>query len=367
LAVKRAVRLGLVAAGLIGVGLGVALWRTRSSRPTPPPASPFAGSAGTVGGPIPARVPDAGADGKGSASDFVTAAAEIGARLYKCAPAEHFWRKGRLVLAKLEFSPAGALVRGLVLDPQIGERSSLLASLEGCFARALASNAADTGAELTTVWFPLVFAEPHGQDGGAKPSQEPPEVDLLALPSPYPRADLPTRAQGLPWLALCGDGKRPRTWRPVTLHRTTDEDNESFDDVTIEGCGADPGLVPAVRGIGIVEQPVAARVVPGPRSSLGERTIRFSGRRFQIWQEKTGEDASIIVLGFGHEIQVLIADTEGDAYDLIWAGDLDGDHQLDLIVRDADPDAPRVTLFLSSQAPTALPVGRATDAVVPGD
>ena len=154
----------------------------------------------------------------------------------------------------------------------------------------------------------------------------------------------------------------------MTLSRTTDEENDDFDDVAVAGCGANPLFVPAVRGSGLREPPTAARVRAGVRTALGEKAIRFGGRQFRVWQEKVDTERSAIVLMFGRDLQVLLPDVFGDwDFDVAWAGNLDGDGHLDLIVRDGEGDEPRFTLFLSSTAPARLPVGRTSDAQIPGD
>jgi hypothetical protein len=392
LAAKRVVAAGLVAVGLLGLVVGVATRRMRWSG-APSPGSARDAAAGDAAPRAAHHPPDAAADAlRSTAPDLVAASAAIAARLYQCWPASQWWRAGRSALGKFELSEAGALVRGMVLPAQIDEgegghdggSGAFLAAHRACFDGALTSGAADAGATATTVWFPLSFAKPAGPDGGVAqaPPREPPAADILAVPMYYPRSDLPRDLQG-DWLGLCGGGevapwppgtisrsieeRRPPSWRPATLSRIADEENEDFDDVKLDGCEAKERLVPVVRGAVITRQPAPARVAAGPRTALGERNIRFGKRRFQIWQDKISEEASLIVLAFDGQLQVLLPDSMSDDFAVVWAGDLDGDHRLDLVIADDEVDEPRFTLFLSSSASRALPVGRVSDAQVPGD
>ncbi|HLK92752.1 MAG TPA: hypothetical protein VKZ18_22860 [Polyangia bacterium] len=386
---RAAAAAGLVAVGLVGLAVGVASRRMRSGPPAPPFAGPRDAAAAEAAPAAPPAAPrslDAGADARaGAAPDLVAASAAIAARLYQCWPASEGWRAGRLALGRFELSASGALVRGAVLPERPDESDdsgAIPAAPRACFDHALAAEPADAGT-TTTVWFPLAFAQSTADGGpGQAPRREPPIVDLLAVPMYYMRSDLPPVIHG-DWLGLCGGGppspsppatvsrtieeERPPTWRPVTLSRTVDEENDAFDDVHLDGCDPAQRLVPVVRGAVITAHPTPARVAAGPRTERGERTIRFGKRRFQIWQDKISEDTSLIALGFDGQIQVLLPDSLGFDYVIVWAGDLDGDHRLDLIITDDETDEPRFSLFLSSRAPPALPVGWVTGADLPGD
>ncbi len=300
----------LVAIGLLGVAGGLALRRMRSAAPAPP--SPGASDAG-------AALPrgdgaDAGPDVvQTAAPDLVQAAAAIATRLYDCAPPAHGWLHGRSVLARLELGPTGDLTGGRLIEPTDGTPATLPAAASACVAAVLAGStgAADAG-ERTTIWWPLVFVDP-AQANGDDMLETAGTFDLLVVPSAYPRGDIPDQAFDGFWLGLCGDAHHRQAWHRVTLGRTTDEDNDDFDDVSIVGCGDKPDLVPVLRGKQLIDQPPFARVRPGARTALGEKTIRLGGRRFEIWQEKIGDQKAVVGLTFGRDIQILLpGDTLGD-------------------------------------------------------
>jgi hypothetical protein len=367
LSAKRAVVAGLVAVALLGVALGVASRRMRSGAPAPPPSGgPDAGAL------LAAGHADAGPDaGQPAAPDLVRAAAALAARLYGCSEAAHDWQRGRSVLARLELAPTGDLANGRLVDATSGAPAILSGTAGDCVAGVLAGGT-DAGGERTTIWWPLAFVDPAqaSRDDMVKSAGS---FDLLVVPSAYPSSDLPDGAFAGFWLGLCGDAHHRPSWHPVTLDRTTDEDNDAFDDVSLEGCGDKPELVPVLRGGRLLDRPTFARVRPGARAALGEKTVRLGGHRLEIWQEKIGDERAVVGVTFGRDIQILLpGDTIGDLatdsdYALTWAGDLDGDGRLDLIVRDDDPDEGRYTLFASSAAPPGLPVGRAAEAQLPGD
>jgi hypothetical protein len=232
---------------------------------------------------------------------------------------------------------------------------------------------ADASRSQLAVWWPIGRAavrDDRGTDAAVHPT--PPEqlgVDMLVVPSAYPSDGLPAGVTTSPWLGLCG----PKTIRAlpgtVLLDVKPDDENKDFDDVSVVGCGPKPDLVPVIRGPGLDPDAEAtlATVRAKHDSPVDEVAVRLGGDRYRLWQIRSGLPHGILALRDGTTVQVLATDEDPEwSYAVIWAGDLDHDGRLDLIIRDNEPDEGRYRLFLS-HAQRVLPTLFAAEVQLPGD
>jgi hypothetical protein len=243
--------------------------------------------------------------------------------------------------ARFELTSSSVLVSARLFDLDTG------AEVANDCLRRLGTRPAVAGGARQTVWWPL---EPAGTTGGELPLQVP-GVDLLVVPQPYVRSDLPNdlandlapRLDGT-WLGLCGPRTTLSSPREVTLTRDPDLQTPGFDDIGVVGCGTSAGRwIPVFRGPALHAGAKPARVVRAPGREV---VIRSGGARYRVRQLRLPGRGSVLVLGVGAISQVLA--TDGDPasdFDVMWAGDLDRDGRLDLLIRD-DADA-RYRLFLS--------------------
>jgi hypothetical protein len=177
----------------------------------------------------------------------------------------------------------------------------------------------------------------------------------------FPEDDLaPAEASG-DWLALCRRGDAVALVPSKVRITRADIEGDPGWRVSATGCsgdgvvvmkgfadlptGASPRRSPSLRPPRVLDSvplgPVAKRSIPDEDGA--ELAFDFHGKRYRLWH-RLSERENLLVLEQGTESQVLFYDGEENGYEVIWAGDLNGDAKLDLLLR---ADCRDVTLFLS--------------------
>jgi hypothetical protein len=155
--------------------------------------------------------------------------------------------------------------------------------------------------------------------------------------------------------------------RKVKLARRATDDSEAFDDVSAGSCGSKRRRAPVFRGDGLRGGERPARLEARPKSPAGPVTIRLAGERSRVWQVRREGQPRVLALATGATVQVLATDEDPEwGFAVAWAGDLDRDGRVDLVVRDGEPRLGRYRLFLS-RAQRTLPVLLAAEVSLPGD
>ena len=122
----------------------------------------------------------------------------------------------------------------------------------------------------------------------------------------------------------------------------------------------DAGAMDAARASAASDAAVAdgvpvTTIAAAPEKLLedGAATLAFGGRSYRLWVSgepgvgaRARGDEQSLVLESGAISEVLLDD--GNGYSLAWAGDLDGDGKLDLLIAHT-PEFPSYDLFLSSR------------------
>jgi hypothetical protein len=122
-----------------------------------------------------------------------------------------------------------------------------------------------------------------------------------------------------------------------------------------------------IRGL-----PLPGAKVPGadfhysPSSLPGEQAItcEFGRERFRIWGEPVkGTGKAVVKMSMGGRAQELcmVADDAGSSWDILWAGDLDGDGAPDLVLAVAERGMGNKKLLLSGRAKSRDLVGAAAE------
>jgi hypothetical protein len=381
----RRAALAIAAVAVVAAGLALAFWTRPPRAPAathtvPPgpavPAPPVAPNPGPDAGRAPAAGPSAAE--APLPQEVFTAIANWAARLGVCPLAAARAPRAHAVI-RFELTPDLRVASARLVDPATSADLS-----DDCSRAALgAPRTLDGGGPPLTVWWPLGSAPPDGGaavaavdagEGGVAPA--PPKqlpgggVDLLIVPYFHPLASLPKGAFARPWLGLCGPEIDRATPRVVTLTSRPNEENSDFVDVSVRGCGhRGPAEVVAFRGANVAAsigtQPAHFHAIPD--SPIAETEVSFGGERYRLWQLRAGRPEGILALRAGATVQVLAADEDPEwNYALTWAGDLDRDGRLDLIVRDGEPDQARYRLYLSG-GKRLLPVQLAAESQMPGD
>jgi hypothetical protein len=199
------------------------------------------------------------------------------------------------------------------------------------------------------------------------------------------------------WRAICvGEGRSFLVPAPLTV--TADDDGSEGPGWNVESRACPGPDVLLVKGPALAgwrhEEPAAHPLPDAAAGDAGDRTdatdagatdrvplatlsinrrsdllqgvtLTFGNRRARLWVygPQTGE-AQALILESGSVAQVLIDD--GNLYEIVWAGDLDGDGRPDFVVSHT-PEFPHYDLFLSSHAGGGRLVRRAAGIARMGD
>lgn len=293
---------------------------------------------------------------RGYRADPVVVVADAVERLARC-PSLDDRRKEATSYLRAEVTPQGILSRARLVDAASGA-----ALTDECLRSALPDAAVPPAGPLVSVWWPLAAATPRF---GAPRRVQVTGVDLLMVPRRYPARMLPKDLTRARWLGLCGRRLSRAVPREVRLARRPTDDSEAFDDVTAGGCSSKRRRTPVFRGAGVRGGARPAHLDTKPRG--GPVTIRFGDERSRVWQVRREGRPSVLALATGATVQVLATDEDPEwGFAVAWAGDLDCDGRVDVLVRDGEPRLGRYRLFLS-RAQRTLPVLLAAEVELPGD
>jgi hypothetical protein len=129
--------------------------------------------------------------------------------------------------------------------------------------------------------------------------------------------------------------------------RRAPERADASADAGIESDGGGAAVAAGAAGAADLGTPVSAKVLAGKADEDAGVTFAFAGKRFRLWNFRDQEH-SWLILEQGRRSQVLVREEPAySSFDLAWAGDLDGDGKLDLIVREYWG---ALSLFLSRDA-----------------
>jgi len=168
----------------------------------------------------------------------------------------------------------------------------------------------------------------------------------------YGGVQLPSAIPGSPWLTLC------RTSAGAELRATSMTLRPFFDQIAGDKPGQKSGR--EVRASGCKKvlallSDTALKAGPVRDAQIEKDGIRFAGVRFGILSSEAstaGDVPARLHLQTPQGAVLLIENAEGGSieYKIRWAGDLDNDGGLDLVVEEKD-DGTRVYLFLSRSKP----------------
>jgi hypothetical protein len=289
-------------------------------------------------------------------ADPVLVVAEAVDRLARC-PSLDERRKEATSYLRAEVTPEGILARARLVDAASGAELG-----DACLRATLPDAAVPPAGPLISVWWPLAASTPRF---GAPRRVQVPGVDLLVVPRRYPARMLPKDLTRARWLGLCGRKLARSVPRKVKLARRATDDSEAFDDVTAGSCGSKRRRAPVLRGAGLHGGDRPAHL--DAKAHAGPVTIRFAHERSRVWQVRREGRPRVLALAAGATVQVLATDEDPEwGFAIAWAGDLDRDGRVDLVVRDGEPRLGRYRLFLS-RAQHTLPVLLAAEVELPGD
>lgn len=191
----------------------------------------------------------------------------------------------------------------------------------------------------------------------AKPA--PASAVRILAPGTYARTEVAKDAAG-PWWALVREGEAfsLRTATVRTSFISLDEARPRvLDGVEVTTPGVEETVL-LVRGLKLAPRP--AQAADGLRvegNAAGDQKVvgSFLGDPFELWSEPLGEASpkAILRLRMGSATHALLVleDCEDCTWDLLWAGDLDGDARLDALVGTTHlENKGLLRLFLSSKA-----------------
>jgi hypothetical protein len=358
---------GAVVALLLGLG------HRRSSRVDEAPrADPFDALAPIQPAPSPPEAPNPPASGEavdaGAPKSPLGAAAYYARRLHACDP------PSKQPDANLPVKSFGRAEPGWGVRLDLSEDGSIVAAKlwghagkpQPCLTAAVASWPRAPGRQKAmTVEYPL-----HDMSYGRRPAGD---VQLLATTIYDLSAFSPSIVQG-DWRAICprSDGAALIPALP-TVRKTEVMESDTDWEVTSAACPGD--RVVMVKGPGIAGGSGIIRAIDGGIREAGvsaapdgefdpdhlptiatDRTKPINGSgtsltfgdhqaRLFVENENDDSDKQQLILTVGATAEVLI--DEGSAYYLLWAGDLDGDGDIDLVVNSSEVV---YDLFLSSHA-----------------
>lgn len=194
-----------------------------------------------------------------------------------------------------------------------------------------------------------------------KPSLKPIPASAVRIlaPGTYARAEVARDAAGVWWGLVKGaDGFSLRPLRVKATPLSLDEARPKVMDGVEVGTAEDAEAVLLVRGLKLQAGPVPAATdlkLEGNEAGAQKVTGAFQGEPFELWSESMGEATAkaILRLRMGSQTHAVLVleDCEDCTWDLLWAGDLDGDGRLDLLIGTTHlENKGLMRLFLSTKA-----------------
>lgn len=194
----------------------------------------------------------------------------------------------------------------------------------------------------------------------ARPAAPSPDSPAILGPGRYYQKDVP--ALDGEWWALCKTAKgwelrkATLTTEPIAMAGDT-KGRRSGLEVGVKGDEATL-LLRKVPGVAAFRSVVEASgmAASGETREDQKATGTFGGTAFTVWSEAATVGRApgyVVKLEQGGREQVLFLNplVEGGGWELMWAGDLDGDGRLDLLVGTTDPDDfGTLRLYLSGAA-----------------
>jgi hypothetical protein len=192
-------------------------------------------------------------------------------------------------------------------------------------------------------------------------------VRILA-PGTYARTEVAKDAAGT-WWALVRE-QEAFSLRPTAVRTSFISLDEArprvLDGVEVTTPEVDEAVL-LVRGLKLAAGPApGADGLRVEGSAAGDQKVAgsFLGEPFELWSEPLGEASPRAILrlrmGTSTHALLMLEDCEDCTWDLLWAGDLDGDARLDALVGTTHRDNKGLMrLFLSSKAKAPAPAGLA--------
>lgn len=192
----------------------------------------------------------------------------------------------------------------------------------------------------------------------------PPKVQILG-PGVYYRSEVPKSLDGR-WLSLC-EGEEG--WalkatalvaRPVSMQSDRKGGVRISPKDQVESLLLLKGLPKGVREGAIASADNLA--TEGDTPQIQRTRGVFQGESFEVWSEDLGGKDYVLRFRVGNRTQVLLVEQQcaDCSWDLLWAGDLDGDERPDLLVATSGlENQGSLRLFLSSYAQEHQNVGAA--------